>query len=139
MSKYPARVDTNSVRVSGVLPKDPELKISPKGIAYLNFSLAVGSRLKDGSAATTWVACTAFQKTAEFLGDRLRKGAHVEVDGPISVKTHDGKTRWTVIANVVRPFAQWPKVSEDAATPPAPEPSETPSCDPQVEGGGDFW
>ena len=67
----------------GRLGRDPELRYTPSGLAVVTFSIAVDRRFKnaDGTRKTDWVDCVAWQKTAEFVAERVGKGNRVCVEG----------------------------------------------------------
>lgn len=84
----------NLVILTGRLVKDPELKYGASGTAFCKFTLAV-SRVfeKDKS---DFISCTAFGKTAELVGEYLRKGSLTGIQGRIQQDTYekDGKTEY---------------------------------------------
>lgn len=67
----------------GNLGKDPESKIIPgygdSELKVCNFSVA--TRNRDGS--TTWVACSAWGKTADLIANSFRSGSKICVAGEI--------------------------------------------------------
>lgn len=76
--------------VIGNLGGDPELKYSANGQPFLRFNIASNYRVRepDGSWAdrTEWIRCTTFGKRAETLGQHLRKGTRVYVDGRLEAR-----------------------------------------------------
>lgn len=86
----------NIVNLVGRLTKDPEIGFygKDKEKCYAHFTVAV-SRNKDEA---DFIQCTAFDKTAEFLGDYFRKGHRIGVIGRIKTDKYedeDGNTVWT--------------------------------------------
>ncbi|MBB04099.1 MAG: single-stranded DNA-binding protein [Pseudooceanicola sp.] len=78
--------DLNLCQFIGRLGQDPEIKYLPSGKAVANFSIAVGAKWKDKQTGqpqehTEWVKCDAFERTAEIIGEYLRKGSRVYVSG----------------------------------------------------------
>ena len=77
-------------QIIGNLGNDPELKYSAAGAPVLRFSVASNSRVKaeDGtwSDATEWVRVTVFGTRAESLGQYLKKGSRVYVDGRLEAR-----------------------------------------------------
>ena len=66
----------------GRLGQDIEMRYLPNGNAVANFSIAVDDSYKSKETGqkveqTEWVRCVAFGKSAEFLGEWLRKGARL--------------------------------------------------------------
>lgn len=77
--------DLNKCMFIGRLGKDPDLRYAASGDAIANFSIAVGKQWKDKQGQkqerTEWVNCNAFGKLAEIIGEYLRKGSKVYVEG----------------------------------------------------------
>ncbi|MCX5757569.1 MAG: single-stranded DNA-binding protein [Candidatus Hydrogenedentes bacterium] len=88
--------DLNRVILVGRLTRDPELKYTPAGLAVCKMGLAVSRfyKGKDGEKRedTTFVDLTVWEKTAEYCGQRLRKGRPVIVEGRLRSDTWDDKT-----------------------------------------------
>src|SRR5215471_15613995 len=68
----------NKVILVGNLGKDPEVKYTPSGMAVARFTLATNDRFKDKEGnwqdKTEWHNLVAFQRTAEIVGEYLKKG-----------------------------------------------------------------
>ncbi len=77
--------DLNRVLIAGRLTRDPELKYTGTGRAYCRFSIANTRyfKSKDGERReeTTFVNASVWDKQAEWVGERLRKGRPVLVEG----------------------------------------------------------
>lgn len=77
--------DLNMVVVAGRLTRDPELKYTGTGRAYCRVSIANSRRYrtKDGEQReeTVFLEGTVWDKYAEFVGDKFRKGRAVIVEG----------------------------------------------------------
>lgn len=73
----------NVVILVGRLTRDPELKFGQSGKAYSRFSLAVDRPFSKGEA--DFINCVAFGKTAELIGEYLRKGRKVGVNGRLQM------------------------------------------------------
>ena len=70
------------------------LKEAKSGTKYIKFSVAVNTGYGD-KKTTEWFNCTAFGKTAEFIGEFVSKGDLVYVEGKRqTTKDKDGKY-WT--------------------------------------------
>lgn len=92
----------NTVTLIGYTGRDPELKYTPDGIAIANFPLATSEKWtgKDGEKkeSTEWHRISCFRKTAENVGEYVKKGQLVCVIGKIKTRKwedKDGITRWT--------------------------------------------
>lgn len=77
----------NLVVLIGRLTRDPELKFGQSGKAYSKFSLAVDNPFKKGEA--DFINCVAFGKTAELIGEYLRKGKKVGVTGRLQMNRYE--------------------------------------------------
>lgn len=77
----------NLVILTGRLTRDPELKFGQSGKAYSRFSLAVDRPMQKGEA--DFINCVAFGKTAELIGEYLRKGRKVGVQGRIQMNRYE--------------------------------------------------
>jgi single-strand DNA-binding protein len=84
----------NKVMLIGRLGKDPELKTTPGGTPVANLSLATQRSWRDElgekHSETEWHNVVAWSKLAEIVGQFMRKGALVYVEGRL--QTHSWKT-----------------------------------------------
>lgn len=76
----------NLVVLTGRLARDPELKHGQSGTAYCRFTLAVNRVAKN---ETDFIGCTAFGKTAELVGEYLRKGSMIGVQGRLQTSSYE--------------------------------------------------
>ncbi len=85
----------NKVILIGNLGKDPEVKYTPSGTAVANFTLATNERYKDKDGQwqdrTEWHNIVAWQRTAEIVGEYLKKGRSVYVEGRLQTRSCDDK------------------------------------------------
>ena len=85
----------NKVILIGNLGKDPEVKYTPSGMAVANFTLATNERFKDKEGnwqdKTEWHNLVAFQRTAEIVGEYLKKGRKVYIEGKLQTHSWDDK------------------------------------------------
>jgi single-strand DNA-binding protein len=85
----------NKVTLIGNLGKDPEVKYTPSGMAIARFTLATNDRFKDKEGnwqdKTEWHNLVAFQRTAEIVGEYLKKGRTVYVEGKLQTSSWDDK------------------------------------------------
>ena len=77
----------NLVVLTGRLTRDPELKYGQSGKAYSRFSLAVDRPFQKGE--TDFINCVAFGKTAELIGEYLRKGRKVGIQGSLQMNRYE--------------------------------------------------
>ncbi len=91
----------NRVIISGRLTRDPDLRYTPSGAAVCTFRIASSQRYKDRSTGewkerVTYVNVVAWRELAERLGERLKRGSAVFVEGALqsrSWETEDGQKR----------------------------------------------
>ncbi len=80
----------NSVTVSGRLTRDPELRRTNTGRAVSSFTLAFNNRTKDeqGNYTSSFVTCTAWGTTAEFIANYAKKGNLICVEGRLQERKY---------------------------------------------------
>jgi single-strand DNA-binding protein len=85
----------NKVILAGNLTRDPELRYTPKGTAVAKLGLALNRKWRDESGQlkeeATFVDVEAFGKTAETIGQYLKKGNPLLVEGRLRLDTWDDK------------------------------------------------
>ncbi|MBF0209581.1 MAG: single-stranded DNA-binding protein [Desulfamplus sp.] len=100
----------NKVMVIGNLGADPELRYSPQGTAFANFSVATTDSWSDKTTGekqekTEWHKIVVFGKTAENCAKYLSKGRQVYVEGRLQTSSYekDGQTHYItkIVADVV--------------------------------------
>ena len=92
----------NKVILVGNLGKDPEVRYAPSGDAIANVTLATTENGKDKNGEkqekTEWHRVSFFGKTAEVVGQYLKKGSQVYVEGRIQTRKwtdKEGQERYT--------------------------------------------
>lgn len=85
----------NKVILAGNLTRDPELRYTPSGTAIAKFGLAVNRRWKDQNGEqkeeVTFVDVDAFGKQAELIGQYVKKGQPLLVEGRLRLDTWEDK------------------------------------------------
>ncbi len=83
----------NKVTLTGRITKDPEIRYSSTGSAYLFFTIAVDRMMKDanGQRQADFISCTAFSQTAEFMSRYVRKGNMLAVTGRLQTRQYQGQ------------------------------------------------
>jgi single-strand DNA-binding protein len=99
----------NKVILVGNLGKDPEVKFTPSGVPVAKFSLATNERYKDKSGEwqdrTEWHNIVAWQRLAEIVGEYVKKGSKVYIEGRLQTSSWEDKQsgekkyRTEIIAN----------------------------------------
>ncbi len=93
----------NKVILVGNLGKDPEVRYSPNGNAVANITLATSEQWKDRNSGeqqekTEWHRVVFFNRLAEIVGEYLKKGSQVYVEGKLQTRKwqgQDGQDRYT--------------------------------------------
>jgi len=85
--------DINNVQLMGNVTRDPDLRYTPSGAAVLSFSIATNRRYKKGEE---WVDEPSFHNivvwnSAEQLGQRIKKGTRLYVEGRLQTRSWDDK------------------------------------------------
>jgi single-strand DNA-binding protein len=85
----------NKVILAGNLTRDPELRYTPKGTAIAKIGLAINRKWKSESGEmkeeVTFVDVDAFGKTAETIGQYLKKGRPILIEGRLRYDTWEDK------------------------------------------------
>ena len=98
-----AQRGVNKVILLGNLGKDPEVKYMPNGNAVANITLATSETWNDKSSGekqekTEWHRVVFFGKLAEIVGQYLKKGSKIYVEGKLQTRKwqgQDGQDRYT--------------------------------------------
>lgn len=92
----------NKVIIVGNLGQDPEVKYMTNGTAVANLSIATSESWKDQQGQlqerTEWHRCTAYRKLAEIIGEYVRKGSQIYVEGKLQTRKwqdQQGQDRYT--------------------------------------------
>lgn len=99
----------NKVILIGNLGQDPEVRYMPSGGAVANVTVATSDTWKDKSSGqmqerTEWHRVVFFNRLAEIVGEYLKKGSKVYVEGRLQTRKwqgQDGQDRYTteIVAN----------------------------------------
>ena len=99
----------NKVILVGNLGKDPDMKYTASGAAIANITIATSESWNDKQTGekvekTEWHRVVAFQRLAEIMGEYLRKGSQVYIEGKLQTRKwqdQNGQDRYTteVVAN----------------------------------------
>ncbi len=81
----------NKVILVGNLGQDPEVKYMPSGGAVTNISIATTDSWKDKASGekkenTEWHRVVFFNRLAEIVGEYLRKGSQVYIEGNLRTR-----------------------------------------------------
>jgi len=85
----------NKVQLMGNLTRDPEVRYTPKGTAVSDISLAINRNYtgEDGQRheETTFVDITFWGRQAEVIGEYMKKGRPIYVEGRLQLDTWEDK------------------------------------------------
>ena len=85
----------NKVILVGNLTRDPELRYTPKGTAIAKIGMAVNHKWKNEAGElkeeVTFVDIEVWGRTAENVGQYMRKGSSMLVEGRLKLETWDDK------------------------------------------------
>lgn len=87
----------NKVILIGNLGRDPEIRYTPSGAAVASVTLATSEAWKDKQTGenqerTEWHRVVFYQRLAEIVGEYLRKGSKVFVEGRLRTSKWQDKT-----------------------------------------------
>ena len=86
----------NKVILVGNCGRDPEIRYLPSGQAVANVSVATSSRRKDKNTGETvedtqWHRVTFFDRLAEIVGEYVKKGRPIYVEGRLTYRKYTDK------------------------------------------------
>lgn len=119
----------NRVQLIGFLGANPELRYTPEREAIARVRIATSETWKKNGAKqekTEWHNLVFFGKLAEIVGDHLKKGAAVYIEGRLQTRSwdKDGETRYSteIVADVMRMLPNGNRDKPEPKTPvPAPK------------------
>ena len=133
----------NKAIILGNVGNDPELKYTANGNAIANISIATSESWKDKQTGqkqekTEWHKVSAFGRLAEIIGEYVKKGSKVYIEGKIQTRKwqdKNGEDRYTteIVANELQlldsrsdtqaqaPQQQIPQAPRTHSAPPPPD------------------
>ncbi len=86
----------NKVILVGNCGRDPEIRYLPSGGAVANVSIATTSRRKDRNSGefveeTQWHRVTFFERLAEIVGEYVKKGTPIYIEGRLTYRKYTDK------------------------------------------------
>lgn len=126
----------NKVILIGNLTRDPEVRYTPKGMAIAKLGLAVNRSWRDANSGeqkeeVTFIDIDAFGKQAETLGQYMKKGRPLMIEGRLKLDTWDDKqtnqkrSKLGVVLESFQ-FLDFRGAEEGAAGAPRPKPPAPP-------------
>jgi single-strand DNA-binding protein len=97
----------NRAQIIGRLGQDPEVRYMPSGEAVCNFSVATSEKWKDKASGevkeeTTWHRITAFARQAEIVGEYLKRGSLVFIEGKMTQRKYQDKDGTERVSHEIR-------------------------------------
>jgi single-strand DNA-binding protein len=126
----------NKATILGRVGKDPETRFTGSGKAVTSLSIAT-SRGKGDAEVTEWHNIVAWEKSAEIIGEHVKKGDLLYVEGQLQTRKwqdKDGNDRYTTEI-VVRDFMLIGKTERRASSDEAPAASKPSKATAQSGGG----
>ena len=126
----------NKVTLIGNLGADPEVRYTPDNRAIANINLATGESWKDKNTGerrekTEWHRVVFFGRLAEVVGEYLRKGSKVYIEGRLQTRKWQDKEqndRYTteIVVDITGQMIMLDSRSEGTASLDEQEPSPSP-------------
>ena len=92
----------NKAVILGNVGDDPSIRYMPNGKAVANFTVATSESWKDQQGQkqerTEWHRCTAYDKLAEIIGEYIKKGSKLYLEGKLQTRKwqdQQGQDRYT--------------------------------------------
>jgi single-strand DNA-binding protein len=122
----------NKVILMGNLTRDPELRYTPKGMAVAKVGLAVNRTWRSESGEqkeeVTFIDVDIWGRTAENVGQYMRKGSPILIEGRLKLDQWDDKqtgqkrSRLGVTAETVQFLSSGNRGAAEGGAAPAPRP-----------------
>jgi len=88
-------MDLNKVQIIGRLTRDPEIRTTPNGANVASFSVATGFTWTDQQGQkkeqTEFHNVVAWRKLADIIGQYLKKGSQVYIEGRLQTRSWEGQ------------------------------------------------
>ena len=142
----------NKVIIVGNLGRDPEVRHMPSGDANANIAVATSYKTKDRNTGeqkevTEWHRIAFFGRLAEIVGQYLKKGSSVYVEGHLQTRKYtdkDGVEKYAtdIVAEQMQMLGS-PRAGDDGAAgvhdaAPRPVPARTLAAQPAPQPGSGF-
>lgn len=117
-----AQRGVNKVILVGNIGQDPEVRYMPNGNAVASLSLATSETWKDKNTGqeqskTEWHRIVFFNRLAEVVGEYVKKGAKLYVEGSLRTRSweQDGITRYAteIVASEMQMLGSNPASGDD--------------------------
>lgn len=120
----------NRVELYGNLTRDPEVKALPSGQQVANFSIATNREWKDKDGKkqeqVEFHNCVAFGRTAEVIGQYLKKGRPMHIEGRLQTRSWDAEGKKQYRTEVIVDRFQFGPSPKDGASSTSAAPAKDP-------------
>ncbi|EKD70186.1 MAG: Single-stranded DNA-binding protein [uncultured bacterium] len=134
----------NKVILIGNLGRDPEVRYTPNGLAVANITIATSESWKDKQSGemqerTEWHRVVFYQRLAEIVGEYLRKGSKIYVEGRLQTRKwqdkNTGQDRYTteIIADTMQMLDSKGSASDSASFEKPTAAAQTPEMAPALD------
>ena len=114
----------NKVILVGRVGQDVEQKFLPNGTAVVSLTLATSEEWKDKAgdkqSRTEWHRCVAYQRLAEIIGEYVKKGQQLYIEGKLQTRSweQEGVKRYQteIIVSEMQMIGDKPSGGERQAT-----------------------
>ncbi len=137
----------NRIVLVGRLCADPELRTTQTGLPVAKFTVAVDRNYKNASGErdTDFIRCVAWRKQAELIGQYMKKGRMLGIDGSLQssrYETSSGEKRTSheVVIDQLQFIGNGKKKDESSQewSSPPPQPKPANSADPKSPSDDDL-
>ena len=135
----------NKAILVGNVGKDPEVKYTPTGTPVAKFSLATNERYKDRNEEwqerVEWHNIVAWQGLAEIVGEYVRKGSKLYIEGKLQTSSWEDKQsgekkyRTEIVAREIVLLGPTPNGGEQEDAERNPRRERRPEPEPAYAGG----
>lgn len=96
----------NKVILVGSVGQDPEVKYMPSGGAVVNLSIATNEEWKDKETGekkkrTEWHRLTFYARLAEVVGEYVRKGQQIYVEGSLRTRDYEKEGQKHYVTEII--------------------------------------
>ncbi len=81
----------NRVVLVGRITKDPVLRKTQNGTSVVSFTIACNRRVPSQGQDADFINCVAWNRTADFMAQYVKKGALLGLEGRIQTRNYDDK------------------------------------------------
>lgn len=119
----------NKVVLVASVGKDPEVKYMPSGGAVCNLSVATNESWKDKQTGekkerTEWHRLTFYNRLAEIVGEYVRKGQQIYVEGSLRTRDYEKEGQKHYVTEIICREMQMLGSKKDGASPESREPGD---------------